>query len=132
MSNPSCFSSLSYTTCFDYKVVIISYKIQTYTTYLKDCWDFKHLKLRNENRYNDVCTCSVIPNSNSLTDTSCIHIPAVATNSSMMRIVSTIWQKAHTMWCSKFKFIIQVQYEFRHDYDVRSLDEKSMEMVQAI
>jgi hypothetical protein len=76
MSNPSCFYSLSHT-CFDYKVVIISCKMQTYRTYKKDCWDFKHLQVRNENRHSDVCTCIVIPNSNSLTDTSCIHIQSV-------------------------------------------------------
>jgi hypothetical protein len=41
-----------------------------------------------------------------------------------MSIVSAIQQKAQTMWSAKFEFIIQVQCEFGHEYDVRPPDDK--------
>jgi hypothetical protein len=49
-----------------------------YRAYQKECQDFKHLQLGNENRYyDDAGTCTLIINSNSSTDTSSMSIPTV-------------------------------------------------------
>jgi hypothetical protein len=47
--------------------------LNLYRVYQKEYRDFKHLQLRNENRYDDVGTCSLIVNS--VSPTQVVHIP---------------------------------------------------------
>jgi hypothetical protein len=53
------------------------------TVYQKECQDFKHLKPRKGKRYHDAVTCTIIINSHSFTDTSCMSIPTDSPQNSL-------------------------------------------------
>jgi hypothetical protein len=49
------------------------YALGRYRVYQKECPDFRHLHLRNENRYDDIGTCILLVYSHSFTDTAVVN-----------------------------------------------------------
>jgi hypothetical protein len=69
-----------------YSYMYMDETLNLYRVYQKEYQDFTHLQLRNENRYDDARTCSLIVNSVSSTQVVCIP---TAVNSSFDRVSCT-------------------------------------------